>query len=196
MTWSRVYDLVSAWVNNIQTSIGCMVSVSSIHNKWCIWPACLRDFASTAVYRTVSSTAGPAHLNGSFQAMLQCLIWLRGIDFHLAIWKHNFPFPETIPSYNYLKWDNSWLSISDQSCLGFEAEQNAQIIMCHGWHCKGGCQPAPTSHIPKSGVSGRTLYLMALTPHCVKIWSDWLFLRIKRIVMHVLWILDLLRHSP
>ena len=63
--------------------------------------------------------------------------------------------------------------------------------------CKAGCPPAPTSHILKSGVVGRSLRLMGLTPHCVtycyiashmlirvRMWSDWLFLYIKGIVKH------------
>ena len=38
---------------------------------------------------------------------------------------------------------------------------------CNGYICKAGCQPAPTSHMLKSGVARQGLNLMALTPHCV-----------------------------
>ena len=32
---------------------------------------------------------------------------------------------------------------------------------------KLGCHPDPTAHMLKSGVAGRRLYLMGITPHCV-----------------------------
>ena len=45
-----------------------------------------------------------------------------------------------------------------------------------------GVKPAPTSHMLKSEVSGRSQLDGSHTPF--KMWSDWLFLCIKGIVMH------------
>ena len=45
-----------------------------------------------------------------------------------------------------------------------------------------GVKPAPTSHMLKYGVSGRSQLDGPHTPF--KMWSDWLFLCIKGIVMH------------